>query len=67
MIQNYYKDFVNQSASNSLNYKYDFVCRELFNEVNIKGIEYYVIPNKNTFIHYYKVSLFNYNEYNIYL
>lgn len=61
-ITNYSKDFVNQNASNALNYNYNFVCWDLFYDLKTDGIEYYRIKNKNTFTHCYKINICNYNE-----
>lgn len=61
-ITNCSKNFINKNASNALDYKYDFVCWDMFYEIKTKGVEYYRIPNKNTFIHFYKINIYNYDE-----
>ncbi len=56
-IEHYFKNFSNQNASRALDYKYEFVCWNIFDEVNAQDIEYYRITDKNLFKHFYKINL----------
>ena len=61
-IKNYSKDFINEDSLIALEYKYYFVCWDIFYDLKTNGIEYYKIKIKNTCTHCYKINILNYEN-----